>query len=220
MSVPFEIPEWLMPAAPPPPDTSTVDLHRIEGLVNRFIAAKQDALFTGPDAHYRQTSAGAVNGAPAIFDRLNALRDTALDGADDEGTRLVLGSRLDAHLDEARGGIDRHVAAQRNALNRQTLADRQTLIQRATELEHANDDKLDGLAEANAGAALELARMTGQPEGPAAETARSSIWRPAIDRRLTDGDPAQAFSLFERVKDQLSSPQPAFALYAPAGRPP
>jgi hypothetical protein len=55
MSVPFEIPEWLVSADPPPPDTSGVDLHRVEDLVNRFIAAKQDALFDAPDAYYRTT---------------------------------------------------------------------------------------------------------------------------------------------------------------------
>jgi hypothetical protein len=82
MSVRFEIPEWLMPAAPPPPDTSTVDPHRIEGLVNRFIAAKQDALFIAPDAYYRQTGSDAVSGVSGVFDRLNALRDTTLDAAE------------------------------------------------------------------------------------------------------------------------------------------
>ncbi len=32
----------------------TALLHRAEGLVNRFIAGKQEALFTAPDAYYRQ----------------------------------------------------------------------------------------------------------------------------------------------------------------------
>ena len=48
MSTEFVFPDWLPrePAPPPPP----VDDHRVEGLVNRFIAAKQEALFTAPDA--------------------------------------------------------------------------------------------------------------------------------------------------------------------------
>ncbi|HEY4168970.1 MAG TPA: hypothetical protein VGM96_19430 [Reyranella sp.] len=47
MSTTFEIPEWLVEqSAPPPP----VDDHRVEGLVNGFIAGKQDAPFDAPDA--------------------------------------------------------------------------------------------------------------------------------------------------------------------------
>jgi hypothetical protein len=61
MSVKFEIPEWLgeQPAAPLPP----VDDHRVEGLVNRFITAKQESLFTAPDAFYRREGGDAVAGA-------------------------------------------------------------------------------------------------------------------------------------------------------------
>jgi len=223
MSVPFEIPEWLMPPAPPPPDTSTVDPHRIEGLVNRFIAAKQDALFTGPDAYYRSEGRDAIMLLPFIKDRLTGLKDEQFaEALPDypqtragvtpesliqpltEGERAVLGERLDAHIAEALDGINRHAAKQRDVLNRQTLAERQRLIQNAATLEHSNDDKLDGLAEANAGAAFELARMTGQPEGPAMDAARSSIWQTAINQRLANGDGAGALGLFERAQHQLA----------------
>jgi hypothetical protein len=49
MSIPFEIPEWLVAQSDPPPPP--VDDHRVEGLVNGFIAGKQDALFDAPDAY-------------------------------------------------------------------------------------------------------------------------------------------------------------------------
>ena len=74
MAAPFEIPEWLLPepsSSPPPPP---VDDHRVEGLVNGFIAGKQDALFDAPDAFYRQQGRDAVDGAPAIVQRLQDLR--------------------------------------------------------------------------------------------------------------------------------------------------
>ena len=58
-------------------------------------------------------------------------------------------------------GIDRHVAEQRRVYQRQVVSQRQALIQRAAELEHDNDDKIMGLAEANATAAGEGARMDG-----------------------------------------------------------
>jgi hypothetical protein len=206
MSVPFEIPDWLVDNTSPtqaPPDTADVDPHRVEDLVNRFISGKQDALFTAPDAYYRTTGADAVDGAPAILDRLNDLRTATLDAAGD-GTRFVLGPRLDAHLDDAGDGIDRHVAAQRDVLTRQIISERQNLIQRAAQLEHNNDDKLAGLAEAHASAAQELARMNGEPEAAAMDAARSAIWRTAIDQRLTNGNGPQAITLFDRTKDQLA----------------
>jgi len=78
MSVPFEIPDWLIPTDDPPPDTSAVDPHRVEDLVNRFIAGKQDALFTGPDAHYRTTSGDAVRRLPYITNRLTDLKNEQL----------------------------------------------------------------------------------------------------------------------------------------------
>jgi hypothetical protein len=189
VSVPFEIPDWLVDTSPPqPPDTADVDPHRVEDLVNRFIAGKQDALFTAPDAYYRTTGADAVDGAPGILDRLNDLKQATLDAAGDDGTRFVLGPRLDAHLDDAGDGIDHHVATQRDALTRQIISERQTLIQRAAQLEHNNDDKLAGLAEAHASTAQELARMNGEPEAAAMDAARLAIWRTAIDQRLANGD--------------------------------
>jgi hypothetical protein len=55
-----------MPKDDPSPDTSAVDPHRVEDLVNRSIAGKQNALFDAPDAYYRTTGADAVDGAPGI----------------------------------------------------------------------------------------------------------------------------------------------------------
>jgi hypothetical protein len=204
MSARFVIPDW-MTSAEPPPDMADVDPHRVEALVNRFIAAKQDALFEAPDAYYRTTGADAIDGAPALLDRLGALRNATLEAAGDDGTRFVLGPRLDAHLDDVRDGVGRHVARQQDTLARQTLSERQALIQRAAELEHTDDDKLAGLAEANASAALELARMNGAPEGPAIDAARSAIWRAAIGERLANGKGPQALVLFDRVQDQLTT---------------
>ncbi|HEY2872493.1 MAG TPA: hypothetical protein VGJ56_11270, partial [Reyranella sp.] len=205
MSVPFEIPDWLMPAASGPPDTSDVDPHRVEDLVNHFIAGKQDALFTAPDAYYHTTGGDAVDGAPGILDRLNGLKQATLDAAGDDSTRSVLAPRLDAHLDDAGNGISRHVTAQRDLLTRQIISERQRLIQRAVELEHNNDDKLAGLAEAHASAAQELARMNGEPEAAAMDAARSAIWRAAIDQRVTNGNGPQALALFDGVQNQLSA---------------
>jgi len=200
----FVIPAWAAAEPPsPPPAAPDVDTHRLEGLVNGFIAAKQDALFGAPDAFYRQTGAAAVDGVAAIAQRLSRLREATLDRASDDEERTALGPRLDAHLADALDGIDRHARQQRDVRNRQIVSERQTLIERAAELEHNDDEKLSGLAGAHASAALELARMNGEPEAPAIEVARSAIWRRAIGQRLVAGQGPQALALFERVKDQL-----------------
>jgi hypothetical protein len=207
MSAGFVFPDWARDRElpQPQPDFGEVDPHRIEALVNRFIAAKQDALFTAPDAFYRRTGADAVDGAPAIIDRLAGLRQSTLDRAHDDNERALLGPRLDLHIADATDGIDRHVGKQQDALARQIIGERQTLIQRAAELEYNNDDKLAALAEAQASAAAELARMNDEPEEPAIESARSAIWRTAVGQRLAAGDSAQAVALFERIKDQLAA---------------
>jgi len=69
----FVWPDWLptAPELPPPP----VDPHRIEGLANRFIAASQDALHTGPDALVGKSGADAIEAAPAVAEQLSGLRD-------------------------------------------------------------------------------------------------------------------------------------------------
>ncbi|HLG47921.1 MAG TPA: hypothetical protein VKY24_16885, partial [Reyranella sp.] len=161
MSKTIEIPDWLLRESPPSPPPPPVDDHRVEGLVNGFIAGKQVALFDAPDAYYRTEGADAVDGAPAITQRLQDLRNAALDQARDDGERAALAPRLDAHLDDAMDGIRRHVAAQQTVRQRGIIATRQALIQRAAQLEHDNDDKIAGLAEAHASAARELARLSG-----------------------------------------------------------
>src|SRR6476661_7152973 len=106
MSTAFEIPEWLLTAPPPAPPA---DDHRIEEMVNHFIAGKQEALFTAPDAFYRLEGTDAIQAQPAINDRLQALRAATLDLARDDSERAALSPRLDLHIDDAADGIDRHV---------------------------------------------------------------------------------------------------------------
>ena len=219
MSTRFEIPEWLgEQTAPPPPP---VDDHRVEGLVNRFIAGKQEALFTAPDAFYRREGGDAVDGAPAIVQRLHDLRAATLDRARDDGERVALGPRLDAHIEDAMDGIDRHLGAQRTVHQRQIVSERQALIRRAAELEPDNDDKIAGLADAHASAAQELARLDGiapgSPEEAAAQdAARSQILRAVIEQRIGANRPDHAVTLYDRVKAALS-PADRRALELPIG---
>jgi hypothetical protein len=208
MSTTFEIPEWLIEQSDPPP-LPPVDDHRVEGLVNGFIAGKQDALFGAPDAYYRSQGRDALDGAPAIARRLQDLRTATLEQARDDGERAALGPRLDAHLDDALDGIGRHLAAQQTVRERHIIATRQALIQRAAELEHDNDDKIAGLADAHASAARELARLGGVTPGSDDEAdvlnaARSQILRTAIEQRIANARGAQAIELHDRMTDALT----------------
>src|SRR5258708_18305711 len=125
MSADFAFPEWWASAPePPPPAPPPVDADRIEGLVNRFIAAKQDALHTAPDAFLRRSGGDAVDGAPGIVARLSQSRDTVLDLARDDHERAALGPRLEANFGVALDGINRHVAEQRQGLTPPTIAGR------------------------------------------------------------------------------------------------
>ena len=141
--------------------------------------------------------------------RLQDLRSATLDLARDDSERAALGPRLDAHLDDAMDGIGRHVDAQRLVFQRNTLGTRQALIQRAAALEHDNDGKIAGLAEANASAARERARLDGVAPGSDAEAdvlnaARSQILRTAIEQRIANARGAQAIDLHDRMADALT----------------
>ena len=86
-------------------------------MVNRFIAGKQEALFTAPDAFYRLEGAEALQGRPTIAHRLLALRTATLEQARNDSERSALDGRLDLQLDDAMDGIDRHVTEQRHCIN-------------------------------------------------------------------------------------------------------
>lgn len=107
---------------------------------------------------------------------------------------------------DAGEGIRRHVAAQSLEWQRDTANARLALIRNTFELEPDDDDKLIDLGEAYASAAIELARINGDPDGGRASVteARSSLWRRTIDRRLAAGQGPQALALFDRVRPQLA----------------
>ena len=167
------------------------------------MAATQQALHTAPDAFYRTAGQAAVEGAPALRQRLLQMREDALAQAKDDNERAALAPRLDANLTYVQGGIDRHVAEQTLVRNQQIALECQALNLRLAELEHGDDSILPSVAEANASVAQHLARLRGEPEEPAMLAARSAVWRSAIDQRLATGQGPQALDLFGRVQDQL-----------------
>jgi hypothetical protein len=185
-----------------PAQQPVIDPHRIGHLVNGFIAGKQAALYEAADAFYRKTGIEALKDAPAVVAHLTELKDSALEHAGDD-ERPVLATQLDAQLADALDGIDRHMAEQHKAFGREVLAERHRLIERAAALDHNDDDKLVGLAAANASAAQALAQLNGEAVEPAMRAARSAVWRTAIQHRLKTGQRAGAVDLLERTKEEL-----------------
>ena len=112
MPAEFVFPEWRMvdnePTRPVPADP-----HRVAHMVNRFIAAKQDALYEAPDAFYRRKGADALANELSVAARLTDLRDAALRQASDED-RQALAAQLEAQLADAMDGIGRHVKRERD----------------------------------------------------------------------------------------------------------
>jgi hypothetical protein len=96
MPAEFVFPEWMMPKDEP---TRAVpaDPHRVAHMVNRFIAAKQDALYEAPDAFYRRKGGDALANELAVAARLTDLRDAALRQASDED-RPALAAQLEGSL--------------------------------------------------------------------------------------------------------------------------
>jgi hypothetical protein len=100
-------------------------------------------------------------------------------------------------------GIGRHVEKERGRFAQDVMAERHRLIERAAALDHNDEEKLAGLAAANASVARARAILNGEREEPAIAAARSAVWRSAIDQRLAAGQSASVQSLFERVRGEL-----------------
>ncbi len=210
-----------IPIAPPPPpidptvarEEKIANDTRVESELNRFIAAKQAALFEAPDAYYRKQGRDAVDSAPQAIQRLNGIRDGLLDGLANDYQRRKLAEALDAHMILARDGISRHAAEQSLVWQRQTATDRIDLLVKEASLHHAADDgRIDALGEAAANAARARARV-GTPasvrdiENDAVASARSRVLTVTIQGRLDAGNTVEAEKLYDRVKNQLDDGQ-------------
>ena len=189
-----------IPDAPPPPpidpmvarEDKIANDTRVESELNRFIAAKQDALFTAPDAYYRKQGVDAVDGAPQAIQHLHEIKDTLLDSLANDYQRKRLGAALDAQMTVAGDGIARHVSEQSQVWQRQTALDRIDLLAKETALHHSDDDLIDMLGAAAANAARAHARVGGaapsaEIEDGAAAQAHNRVLAAAVQARLTAG---------------------------------
>ena len=197
----FVLPEGAAPAPDPAPDPALApatdpdtvreqaiaDGTRAEEALNRFLAARQEALFDAPDAFYRSEGAAAIHAAPLAFGRLHAVSAALLDGLANDAQRRRLRTALDAQMQLARDGIAHHVAAQSHAWQRQVAEERIALLTREAALHRDDPELVDALGQAAASAARVLARVEGTPadagsgdENSAAARARNGVLDAAI----------------------------------------
>src|SRR5476651_2509937 len=204
-----------IPDAPPPPpidpmvarEEKIANDTRVESELNRFIAAKQDALFTAPDAYYRKQGVDAVDGAPQAIHRLHEIKDTLLDGLANDYQGKRLSGVLDAQMAVARDGISRHVTEESKAWQRQTALDRIDLLAKEAALHHSDDDLIDMLGAAAANAARAHARVgvdlpDAEIEDRTAASARSRVLAAGMQARL-----AANAALASRLPDQAENVQ-------------
>jgi hypothetical protein len=214
----LEYPRWLQQPANPPPrlidpvqarENAIANNTRAEESGNGFLAAKQQMLFTGPDAFYGKQGSDAIKAAPAALDGLGQLKDGLMGGLVNYAQRQRLGSMLDAQIGLERERIARHVADQYLAWQRSTAQDRIDGLIREAALHHNDSALIGSLADAAAGATLAKGRVGGvTPEGDgdkaATAAARSGVLNAAIQARLDSGNTLGASELYDQVQAQLA----------------
>ena len=222
-----------IPDAPPPPpidpmvarEDKIANDTRVESELNRFIAAKQDALFTAPDAYYRKQGVDAVDSAPQAIQRLHEIKDALLDGLANDYQRKRLGAALDAQMTVARDGLARHVSEQSRVWQRQTALDRIDLLAKEAAFHHTDDDLIDmlGAAAANAARAHVLvgdASQVAEIEDQAAASAHSRVLAAATQARLASASSNYNDHIGDRSTDQLEDAQPVSPSFSQAAAPP
>ena len=159
-----------------------------------LIAELQQALFTGPGALSALQGAEAIGRASDIAAGLQDRRADIPGRIADPAERSALARQLDTVLAGANQGIGRHLAAQHAALDRSARGERFGVLRTEARLDPHYDDKIDALARAAAGTAL---------DGATASAAWSSVHADAIDSRFDLGNPAGALTLWDRTRDSL-----------------
>ena len=178
------------PDAPPPPpidplvarEEKIANDTRVQSELNRFIAAKQDALFEAPDAYYRRQGRNAVDGAPQAIQRLYDIKDVLLDGLANDYQRKRLRTALDAHMTLAGDDIGRHAAEQSKVWQRQVALDRIDLLAKEAAFHSGDGERIAVLGIAAENAARAHARVGGAPPDPQIEDQAAAFAR----RRILD----------------------------------
>ena len=181
---------------------------RVDDLNNDFIEQQREILHTGDDAFFNRIGHDALLAAPQVHAKLDALREETLGRAANDVQREWLQDTLGKHGVVEHFDIGSH--AGRQSLEWQKTVNRRRLdnLEQQAALDHAIPGAVEALANASESSARDHARASGfRPDSPEAQaevdSARSSIFRHAIDASLAKSQPRAALALYAKAKDHL-----------------
>ena len=218
---PMTVPDWLIqpdapPAPPPPPPDpeveqvqSTIDATRVEALKNEFFGHEQEALHSGPEAMFGLRGEAAMQAVEPVLGGLRETGNAFLERTENPRQRALLAEATDTSLAATHGEVARHVEREMQAWRKTTAQGRIDFLARQAALEHGDPDQVASYAGAVEAAALGRAEIEGHtPDSEEAaaikETARSMVFRSAIEGALDKGDIRSALGLFGRAEGELT----------------
>lgn len=208
----FAFPDWAFdnlppPLSTPPPSPEEVEANdaRVNDLNNQFIDARQQVLFTAPQAFLRLQGADAITRAADAGEVFDTLREQTLDQTANVHQRNRLAPMLDWHLVDANDEINRYVARQSDAWQQGVAARTVELATRQAVLDSGDPEKVGFAAMAAYDAEKARALKAGLQPDAAHESGRgawSGAYRAAILAQA-EQDPAQAVTLFKQARYTL-----------------
>ena len=190
-----------------PPEYAPADATREQQLNDQYLAGRRQILNTGEGAYYRLQGEAAIHGAQPALEALQQLKDETLAQAGNDRQRAALGQQLDWHQGEAANGIARHLDDQVQVWQ-SAVADNQVKTAAAeAAVSHNDPAKVELFA---TGAYQTRLRSAGAPPSSdaakaLAASARSTVYRSAIEAALAAGDMRSASTLYEPAKDRLTA---------------
>src|SRR5471032_738820 len=182
---------------------------RAAELQNQFLDRQREILHTGPDAYLSKTGRDAVLAAPDVLAQLEAARQDTIGQAANAVQRRLLTSALGEHRITEHYRVGTHAGEQSLEWQKQTATERLNQLRQQSALDYTDPGSIEAYARASESAARERARTMkfGQDSDESqaeVDTARSSIWRNAIEAALGKRDIKPAIALYEQAVARLS----------------
>lgn len=218
---PMTVPDWLIqpdppPTPPPPPPDpeveqvqSMIDATRVEALKNEFFGHEQEALHSGPEALFGLGGEAAMQAVEPVLGGLRETGNAFLERTENPRQRALLAVAIDSSLAATHGEVARHVEREMQEWRKSTAQGRIDFLARQAALEHGDPDQVASYAGAVEAAARGRAEIEGHAPGSEAAaaivaSARSSVYRSAIEGALDKGDIRSALGLFGRAEGALT----------------
>src|SRR5471032_991284 len=182
---------------------------RAAELQNLFLDRQREILHTGPDAYLNKTGRDAVLTAPDVLSQLEAARRETIGQAANDAQRRLLTSTLGEHRIAEHYRVGTHAGEQSLEWQKQTATERLNQLRQQAALDYSDPGSIEAYARASESAARERARtMKFGPDSDEAQaevdSARSSIWRSAIEAALGKMHTTPAIALFQQAVARLS----------------